>query len=98
MMGFQYHAYKPNVDCTSVENMSFLPVVYGKNKGGVFSIMIEGKRVGEVDVCFLDDGFASVSVQLVDTFLTIEQMMNLMNDLKKKFNLPKDQRVSIEQV
>lgn len=74
-----------------------IPVFKQETKSGTFSIVIEGKQVGEVDICHLHDS-SYVSVQLVDTFLTIEQMIDFMNHLKEEFGLTEDQKISIQQL
>jgi len=82
--------------CLEEINYSY-PVLNADMKTGTYPIFIESRQVGELDVC----GFAenvSVSVKLIDTFLTIEQMLDLMERLKREFKLPKNQKVSFEQV
>ena len=88
--GFHYQVAQ--VDMVELVN---LPMFQQMQNSGTHPIMVEGRQVGTVDICHWR-GRTSVSIQLVDTFLTIEQMMDLMNTLKEEYRLPVDQRISIE--
>lgn len=64
---------------------------------GTFQIVLEGKVVGELDICQTLP-LKSVNIQLVDHFLTIEQMSQFLKKLKDEFGLPEHQKVSIHQM
>jgi hypothetical protein len=91
-MSFQYQ-----VAHVQMGELIAMPMFQQVQQSGTFTIVVEGKEVGEVDICKHEE-YSHVSVQLVDTFLTIEQMINFMNHLKKEFGLPSDQRISIQQL
>lgn len=66
-------------------------------KQGNFPLMIDEKPVGTVDVStFHDETY--VSVQLVDTFLNLEQLQTLITQLKTDYHLSSTQKVSFEQI
>jgi hypothetical protein len=66
-------------------------------KKGFFNIDLSGEIVGSVDVNKVNH-VTYVTVTLLDTFLTIEQFSNLMENLRENFNLSQDQKVSIQQL
>lgn len=64
---------------------------------GTFNIEMLGNVVGNVDIAKHSDE-THVSVELIDTFLTIDQLTELMIDLKNRFGLSSSQKVSIQQI
>lgn len=80
---------KKNKDQVTFENLLI--------KQGTFPISQKGKIVGQVDISHWSDK-TYVSIQLVDTFLTIEEIMGLMRDLKENFGLSDTQQVSFQQI
>lgn len=90
-------SYQYQVAPVHMEEIISLPMFQEEKQNGTFSIVVEGRQVGEVDICRQEDT-SYVSVQLVDTFLTIEQMIDFMNNLKTEFRLPHDQKISFQQL
>lgn len=72
------------------------------DKSGDYPIYIGEKEVGKVHVCLGKEhthiSETHVSVQLKDTFLTLEQMMSFLKEMKNRFDLPDNQRISIDQL
>lgn len=91
-------SYEYQVVHADISQLVSLPFIQEEHlKTGTFDVVVEGKVVGEVDICH-QFGTSYVSVKLVDTFLTIEQMMKFLSDLKQDFCLPDNQKISIEHV
>lgn len=85
------------LDVGMVQGLAMQSVVNEEVKGGTFAIVIEGDNVGEVDVCKASEE-TYVTVQLVDNFLTIDQMMTFLSSLKEQFGLPENQKISFQQI
>lgn len=87
------------VDVATVQDkkgiVSFMP--FAQARQGTFNITLNNKVVGNVDVS-RQPNETYVSVRLEDLFLSIEQMIGLMTDLKRDFGLSDQQRISIQQV
>lgn len=75
----------------------FMAPVKKQENSGVYPIVLQSKHVGEIDICYKFETVYA-SIELVDTFLTIEQMMELMTRLKSEFNLADNQKISITHV
>lgn len=81
------------------DGLGGVAIVLPKGKGdkrGTFQIRKGNEPIGEVDICS-HLGKTYVSVTLIDTFLSIKEMNDLIDQLKYDFDLPEEQKISIEQ-
>ena len=64
---------------------------------GNYPLVRHGKKIGEIDIA---NGFGQtfVTVKIIDTFLSLDEIQDIIFMLETNYHIPKNQRIAFEQV